>query len=59
MLSDFLAFQIGLQELRSHLRSMNILDEILADILRIPGPLDVIFRPWGFRGNEVRSQPTR
>jgi hypothetical protein len=29
------------------------------DILRIPGPLDVIFRPWGFRGNEVRSQPTR
>jgi hypothetical protein len=31
----------------------------LSDILRIPGPLDVIFRPWGFRGNEVRSQPTR
>jgi hypothetical protein len=32
---------------------------VSSDILRIPGPLDVIFRPWGFRGNEVRSQPTR
>jgi NAD(P)-dependent dehydrogenase (short-subunit alcohol dehydrogenase family) len=33
--------------------------DLRTDILRIPGPLDVIFRPWGFRGNEVRSQPTR
>jgi hypothetical protein len=46
-----LAKTIGSQALRMR--------DVIADILRIPGPLDVIFRPWGFRGNEVRSQPTR
>ena len=30
-----------------------------ADISRIPKLLVAIFRPWGFRGNEIRSQPTR
>jgi hypothetical protein len=34
-------------------------EELLTDILRIPGLLDLIFRRWGVRGNEIRSQPTR
>ena len=29
------------------------------DILRIPVRLEVIFPPWGLRGNEIRSQPAR
>jgi hypothetical protein len=28
------------------------------DIPRIPGPLDLIFRPWMFRHNEIRSRST-
>src|SRR5438270_5198147 len=32
---------------------------ILSDISQIPNLLVAIFRPWGFRGNEIRSQPTR
>jgi len=33
---------------------------LLADILRIPGPLEVIVRPWRFRGTKFdRSQPRR
>jgi hypothetical protein len=28
----------------------------LTDILRIPGPLDLIFRPWRFHRNQIRSR---
>jgi hypothetical protein len=34
-------------------------EPFLTDILRIPVRLEVIFRPWGLRGNEIRSQPAR
>jgi hypothetical protein len=33
--------------------------DTLTNILRIPVRLQMILRPWGLRGNEIRAQPAR
>jgi hypothetical protein len=33
------------------------ISHLLTDIPRIPSPLDLIFRPWRFRRNEIRLRP--
>jgi len=40
-------------------RAAALVGGFLADIPRIPGRFGVIFRPWGFRRNDIRSQPIR
>ncbi len=39
--------------------SQRVVVDTLTNILRIPVRLEVILRPWGLRGSEIRAQPAR